>query len=183
MYKGKEQYVSALIPTLSSIHWSSLSWDLARRTWLWWDGVQLISNLTECCMRCQQSVSTGQVVSLWNHRSNQHLCACQFYLHSEDFRKQKAWLTSGSHIWTLHMVWEHPGVAERCSLWCFLCDQRESFKQKVYQPTTLSQSLCSSRTRCWSQHLLNGFWIVILISRNCIKLFRKTICLLALLYS
>lgn len=126
------------------------------------------------CEISQQYLSTGKVVSLSNHCSNQHLYAYQFYLDSEDFRKQKAWLTPGSHIWTLQMFWEHPDVTERCSLWHLLCDQRDSFKQKVYQ--SLPQSLCSSQTRHSSalcQHLPSRFWNVLLVFRNHIILFRK----------
>lgn len=84
------------------------------------------------------------------------------------------------------MVWEQPGVTGRCSLLRLLCNQRERFKQNAYQAITLSQLLCFLQTRHSSaqcQHLPNGFWIVILIFRNPIILFRKTICLLALLYN
>lgn len=72
------------------------------------------------------------------------------------------------------MFWEHPDVTERCSLWHLLCDQRDSFKQNVYQ--SLPQSLCSSLTRHSSalcQHLPNRFWNVLFIFRNHIILFRK----------
>lgn len=105
-----------------------LSWDFTGHTWLWWDGVQLNWSTAMLYDTCQKSFSTGQVVSWSNCCSMKHLCACQFYLNNNDFKNQKAWLISGSHLRILQVVWEHTDTAERCFLWCLPCVQRESFK-------------------------------------------------------
>lgn len=107
-----------------------------------WDGAQLNWSIPMLCDIRQQSFSTGKVVSWSNYCFIQHLCACQFYLSNEDCKKQKARLTSGSHVWMLRVVWEHTDMAERCFLGCLPCVQRESFRWKFYQ------SLCSLQTKC-----------------------------------
>lgn len=107
-------------------------------------GVQLNWSIPTLCDIHQQSFSTGKIVSWSNYCFIQHLCACQFYLNDEDFKKQKAWLTSGSHLCILQVAWEHTDMAERCFLWCLSCVQGESFKWKCYQ------SQCSLQTKCLS---------------------------------